>query len=215
MRGVDAALQRLQPVALLPHLRAVPVAFRHLGPLESRRRRHPLAWSHIGPDHPAGLRRRVGRQADLVAELLRFVHLIDAVAVDVELPAMIDAAQARLFVAPEPQRGAPMGAEFIDEADAAPAVAKTDEALAEQPDTYRRAVRLGQFAREKRRDPVSPQHVTHRGSGPGPRHQLVVFACQHRCVPLFEMVGAAPGARPTRYSDKAIIGRFVAHGKCK
>jgi hypothetical protein len=29
------------------------------------------------------------------------------------------------------------------------------------------------------------------------------------------MVGAAPGARPTRYRHKAIIGRFVAHGKRK
>jgi hypothetical protein len=29
------------------------------------------------------------------------------------------------------------------------------------------------------------------------------------------MVGAAPAARPTRYRRKAMIGRFVAHGKCK
>jgi hypothetical protein len=32
---------------------------------------------------------------------------------------------------------------------------------------------------------------------------------------FFEMVGAAPGARPTANSHKAIIGRIVAHGKRK
>jgi hypothetical protein len=32
---------------------------------------------------------------------------------------------------------------------------------------------------------------------------------------FFEMVGAALGARPTRYKHKAIIGRFAAHGKRK
>ena len=35
------------------------------------------------------------------------------------------------------------------------------------------------LARKKRRDPVSPQHVTHRGAWSCLRHQLVVFARQH------------------------------------
>src|SRR6516165_6098898 len=94
-----------------------------------------------------------------------------------------------------------MRAEFIDEADAALAVAKTNEAFAEQPDTHRRAVGLGQFAREKRRDPVSAQHVTHRGSGPGPRHELVVFACQHGCAPFLRR-SMQPPARPTATGTK-------------
>src|SRR6516165_4130805 len=115
----------------------MPVAFRHLRPFESRWRWHPLARSHIGPNHPAHFNRRIGRQVDLVAELLGLIHLIDAVAVHVELPAVIDAAQTRLFVAPEPQRGAPMRAELIDQADAPLAVAKTDELLAEQLNTHR------------------------------------------------------------------------------
>src|SRR6516225_10266377 len=77
-----------------------------------------------------------------------------------------------------------MRAEFIDEADAPLAVAKTDKPLAEQLDTHWRAVGLGQLAREKCRDPISPQHLAHGGSRPGSRHQLVVFACQHGWAPL-------------------------------
>src|ERR1700694_3042211 len=96
VRGVDAAFERLQPVALLPYFRDVAMALRYLCPLESGGCRHQLAWSHIGPDHPAHLSGRISRQVNLVAELLGFVHLIDAVAVDVELPAVIDAAQSRL-----------------------------------------------------------------------------------------------------------------------
>jgi hypothetical protein len=32
---------------------------------------------------------------------------------------------------------------------------------------------------------------------------------------FFELIGAALAARSTRYSHKAIIGRFAAHGKSK
>src|SRR5216683_3172467 len=127
VRGVDAAFERLEPVAFLPHFRDVAMALRYLCPLESGGCRHQLARSHIGPDHPAHLGRRISRQLDLVAELLGLVHLIDAIAVDVVLPAVIDAAQARFLIAPEPQRGASVRAELVDQTDPALAVAKTDE----------------------------------------------------------------------------------------
>jgi hypothetical protein len=32
---------------------------------------------------------------------------------------------------------------------------------------------------------------------------------------FFELIGAALGARPTRYKHNAIIGRFATHGKSK
>src|SRR5439155_5709105 len=119
------------------------------------------------------------RQVDLVAELLGLVHLIEAVAVDVELPAMIDAAQAGFLVASKPQRSAAVRAEFVDKADTALAVAKADQTLAQQLNANRRAVGLRKLPRKKRRNPVAPQHVTHRGPRSRPRHQFVVFARQH------------------------------------
>ena len=57
---------------------------------------------------------------------LRLVHLVNAGAVDGEFPAVIDAAQPALLVAPEPQRGAAMGTMFVDEPDLAGAVAERD-----------------------------------------------------------------------------------------
>ena len=175
VRGVDAAFKRLQPIALLPHLRDVAVGFRHLRPFESRRCRHFLARPHIGPDDAAHLDRRIGGQADLVAERLGLVHLLGAFAVDVEFPAVIDAAQPQFLVAPEPQGGAAMRTEFIDEADPAGAVAKPDQLFSEKLHAHRRAIRRRQFARMQRRDPVSPQYVAHRGPWSDSGHQLVVF----------------------------------------
>ena len=70
MRGVDAAFERLQPVALFPHLRHVAVGFRHLRPFEGRRRRHLVARPHIGPDRPRRSRssdRRSGGPCDRTA----------------------------------------------------------------------------------------------------------------------------------------------------
>ena len=91
---------------------------------------------------------RIGGDADLVLEvvLLRLVHHVDAGAGDVELPAVIDAAQAAFLVAPEVQRGATVRAEFVDQADAAFAVAERDQVLAEQADADRRTVGFGDLA---------------------------------------------------------------------
>jgi hypothetical protein len=79
--------------------------------------------------------------------LLGLVHLIDAIAVNVELPPVIDAAQAGLLVASEPQRGPAMRAKLVDEANAALAVTKAYEAFAQQLHPDRRTIRLRQFTR--------------------------------------------------------------------
>src|SRR5216683_4105839 len=179
VRGVDAAFERLEPVAFLPYFRDVAMALRYLSPLERGGRRHQFARSQIGPDHPAHLGSRISRQVDLVAELLGLVHLIDAIAVDIELPAVINAAQTRLFVASEPQRGASVRTELVDQTDPALAVAKTDQTFAQKLNANRPAIGFRKLARKQRWDPISPQHVTHRGPRSGPRHQFVVFARQH------------------------------------
>src|SRR5438309_1521217 len=64
-------------------------------------RRRCRAWTHVGPDQSAALLARVGDGRDLRAEvtLSRLVGHVDAVARDVELPAVVDAAQTRLLVA--------------------------------------------------------------------------------------------------------------------
>src|SRR5579863_6509654 len=121
MRGVDAAFQRLQVVALLDDLRDVPACFWRLRPGEFGQRRYLLGRAHIRPNNPAEFGRRVGGEVDVLLELIfrRLVELIDALAFDVEFPAVIDAAQAAFLVTPEIERDAAVRAEFLDQPDTA------------------------------------------------------------------------------------------------
>jgi hypothetical protein len=95
----------------------------------------------MDPDHAGALDRAVGFRLDLLLEIRRrHARHVQAVAGDIEFPAMIDAAQPPLLVASQKQRGAAMRAAVIHHADAAFAVAKRDEFLAEQHQADRRAV---------------------------------------------------------------------------
>src|ERR1700758_1929102 len=117
---------------------------RRLRPDELRQRRDLLSRTHIGPDETAQFAGRIRSQTHLVLELvfLRLVHLVDAAAVDREFPAVIDATQPALFVAPERQRGAAVWTIFVEEPDPTLAVTERDEILAQQPHAHRRAVGL-------------------------------------------------------------------------
>src|SRR5262249_57691998 len=79
--------------------------------LERRERRRDLAGTHVDPDHAVDVAAGVRPRADLVLEraLLGLVRHVDAAAGDVELPAVIRAAEAALLVAAEEERGAAMG----------------------------------------------------------------------------------------------------------
>src|SRR5204862_7683371 len=106
---------------------------------------------------------------------------LDALAGDVICPAVIRTAQAALLVAAEPERHAAVGAELVDQPETVPGVAKCDEALREQLDPHRRAIRLGQLLGEQRRQPVAPEELAHRRARAGARQKFVLF-CPH--VPL-------------------------------
>src|SRR6266705_1828216 len=98
---------------------------RRLRPGEARQGRRALRRAEIGPDDAAHLHGGIGRDEDLVLEVqtLRLVHHVHAPAVDVELPAVEDAAQSALLVAAEEQRGAAMRAMLLDQPDAVPRIA--------------------------------------------------------------------------------------------
>src|SRR5258708_20468410 len=94
------------------------------------------------------------------------VELIDAVALHVIFPAVIDAAQAAFLVAPEKQRDAAMRAELVEEADATVAVTEGDEVLTQQAHPHRRAIGLGDLARQAGGDPLTPPPIPHRRPPP-------------------------------------------------
>ncbi len=58
---------------------------------------------------------------------------------------------------------------FVDEPDAASAVAKSDEVFAEEAHPHRRTVGLLQFAGQQCRNPIKPHRAAHRGAWSDPR----------------------------------------------
>ena len=99
----------------LDNLRHVAMRRRHLGPGEFGRRRDLVGRSQIGPDDAAQFDGRIGDDVDVLLELVlrRLVELVEAMAFDVELPAVIDAAQTAFLVAAKKQRHPAVRAEFI------------------------------------------------------------------------------------------------------
>ena len=168
MRGVDLALDRLQVVAIALDHADVDLVFRRIEDLEGGQRRR-LARAHVDPDHAGALDRLVGLGMDLVLEVLlrRHARHVDALARRVELPAVIEAAQAAFLVAAEEQRGAAVRAAMVDHADPAGAVAEGDQLLAQQHEAHRRAVAL-ELRGFERRHPVQPHQLAHRRAGAGP-----------------------------------------------
>ena len=182
MGGVDRAFEALNPIAVLPLLGNVAAACRHQAQFELRQLGHLLAWAHVDPDHVAPFARRVGEQLDrvLVGGLRRRGRQVDAVAVDVELPAVEGAAQAAFLVAAEIEVGAAMRAVRLDDADAAVRRPERQQVLAEDLDLLGRPVALRQLLAEQRRHPEAAQQVAHRRARAAAGQELVVLAADHQ-----------------------------------
>ena len=105
---------------------------------------------------------------------------VDAVAADVELPAVVDAANALFLVATEEQRRAAMRAVVRDQPELAGRDAKGDQVLTQQSQPHRRAVGLRQLARHERGQPVLAHELAHGRPWTDPAQQFVVFRRQHR-----------------------------------
>ncbi len=109
MRRIDADLQRLQPVALDQALEGEGVVVGRDEAVEMRESRR-LARPHIGEQDAALLDHRIGFLADIGAEIaaVRLGRRLQALAVDIELPAMERAAQAVGLKPAEGEVGAAM-----------------------------------------------------------------------------------------------------------
>ena len=134
VRGVDVAFQRLQPVALALHHERLHSSGGSMTASKHGRGGACSRLAHVGPDEPVALERRVGLRPDLLGEGLggRDVRHVEAIALHVELPAVIRAAQPGLLVAAEEQGRAAMRAAVIHDADASARVAERDQLLAQQ-----------------------------------------------------------------------------------
>jgi hypothetical protein len=156
------------------------IAFRQQGSLDPRQRGRLRPLAHIDPDQAVALGNLVGLGFDFLRVVLtrRCVRHIDTITRGVELPAVIDAADAVLLVAPEEQGGAAMWAAVIQDPDPAGAVAERDQPFAEQHQPHRRAVAL-QLRRHRRRNPVLPHHFAHHSAGPDTEEVFAVLLFTH------------------------------------
>src|SRR5262249_29884326 len=104
---------------------------------------------------------------------------IDARAVHVELPAVVDAAQAAFLVAcPEQVRPA-VRAILFEQANLAVGVAEGNQVLTEQPDFDRAVVWCWQVTRWQKWQPVLADELAHQRAWANARELLVVFLRQH------------------------------------
>ena len=182
VRGVDAAFEALHPVAVLPLLGDVAMARRHEPELDLRQLRHVFLRAHIDPDQVGPFAHRIGEQLDrvLVRGLRRRGRQVDAVAVDIELPAVEGAAQPAILVASVIEIGAAMRTMRLDDADLSVGVAKGQQLLAQDLDLLRGPVALRQFFRQQRRHPEAAQQIAHRRAGTAARQEFVIGLAEHQ-----------------------------------
>ena len=104
-----------------------------------------------------------------------FGRHLDDVALHVELPAVIEAAQPAFFVARVDERGAAVRAVFVEHAEPAFGVAEHHQVFAKQAYALGRAVGLGDFLGQTRRDPVPAHNLPHWGIALDAAEQIVFF----------------------------------------
>ena len=193
VRGIDLPFGDLRPVRL--HL-DLEDAHPHVRRRREGRRLelgHFLGRPHIGPHEAAGLARRIGLVLELACEAaFRWLrgHL-QHIAFDVELPAVIEAAQPAFLIAAEHQRGAPVRTVFVEHAEAAVAVAKDHEVLAEQPNPDRGSIRFRHLLGHAGGDPMPPHELAHGRVALDPAQEIVFLGGHHGQPPAERVMGKA------------------------
>ena len=179
MRGIDLALDRLQPVGPLQRLEHEAVARRRIVPVEARQRRRRAA-AHIAVDDAVALGAGIGGLADalVIGRAGRLGGLFQTAPVKGVEPAVIGAAQPAVLAAPEGEVARAMGAAPGERPVPAPVVAEDDQILAEDADILDRAV-VGKFLDQREGLPVAAHDRAHRRAGAGKRQAFVLFHAQH------------------------------------
>jgi len=93
VRGVDVAFEPLQPIAVALDAEQIALAVAEQHRLEHRQLRRLRPRAHVSPDQAVALDSGIGLGLDLLRKglVLRHVRHVEAVAFDIELPAVIGA----------------------------------------------------------------------------------------------------------------------------
>ena len=183
---VERSFNRLRPVALLQFFRNVAVCGRNQPGFERGQGGRRTARPHIRPDHLGEFTRRVSLDAHLA--LIRgigwHVRHLDAVTVEIEFPAVVDAANCAIFVAAEKQIRSAVRTGRLHQTDTPVAGAESDQVFVHHLDANWRAILLRQFTRQSDRLPEVAEVAAHRGVRAGARQEFVVFTAQHGGFPV-------------------------------
>jgi hypothetical protein len=132
MRGVDLAFERLQIVAVALNETHADLTIRNIQDFERRQRRRFGARPHIDPDDAGALNHPIGFRLDLLFEIRRrHAWHIEAIASNIEFPAVVNATKPSFLIASQKQGCATMRATVIHHTDAPVAVAERNEFLAQ------------------------------------------------------------------------------------
>ncbi len=183
MRRIDADFERLQPVAVDHALEREGVGRGRDEAVEVRQRGR-LAAAHIREQDAALLDHRVGLLTDVGAHsaAFRLGRRLQALAGDVEQPAVECAAQPAVLQPAIGQIGTAMRAAALNQAVAALVVAEHHEVFAEQAHRLDRPV-AGELIDERGGLPVAPHQHARRRIGSGPGDQIILLGAQHGIVP--------------------------------
>ena len=179
VRRVDADLQGLQPVALDQPLEGEGVGAGRQEAVEIGEGRC-LALAEPGEDDAVLHHHRIAPLAHLLAEhaAFGFGRRFEALAVDVEQPAMEQAAQAAILETAVGEVGAAMRAVAVEQAVTAALVAEQDEILAQHAHRLGRPLG-GQFVGEGDGMPVVAHQGAALGAGADPGDQLILVGAHH------------------------------------
>src|SRR4029434_446210 len=142
---------------------------------------HPIPRPHPDPDKATSFsyRVRLGPLSQPLRGSRRFRWHVHHVAFDIELPAVIEAAQTAFFVATERKRGAAMQAIFSEHPELSVGIPEDDQVLTEQPRSRRRTIGLGNFLGHAYRKPVATHNAAHGRMALDSAKKLVLLSCQH------------------------------------
>jgi hypothetical protein len=107
--------------------------------------------------------------------------------VHVELPAVIDTAQAALLVAAEEQPRPAVRAAGVNDADLAIRVAEGHEVFTEHAQAHWRAIRLRQFLGQQHWVPEAADQLAHGRTRAGSRQEFVVAKIEHSTPPTSQI----------------------------
>jgi hypothetical protein len=122
--------------------------------------------------------RRIGFVLDMRLHARAVVGLaghVEDIALDIEFPAVIEAAQTAFLVAPESERGLAMRAMLAEDAEPTLCIAEDDQVLAQEPCPHWRPVGLGDFFRQAGGQPMAAHQRAHRRCPLDPAQELVFF----------------------------------------